>query len=92
MSSLAIIPEDFAATAERVARQLAELARMAEVGLTLCRQIAAKVREYHYSVTLPWSDAGALLPSKASTPSAKAISVAIGMPMPSWVGVPALSA
>ena len=44
MSSLAIIPEDFAATAERVARQLAELARMAEVGLTLCRQIAAKVR------------------------------------------------
>lgn len=26
-------------------------------------KIAAKVREYHYSVTLPWSDAGALLPS-----------------------------
>lgn len=26
-------------------------------------KLAAKVREYHYSVTLPWSDAGALLPS-----------------------------
>lgn len=26
-------------------------------------KLAAKVREYHYSMTLPWSDAGALLPS-----------------------------
>lgn len=26
-------------------------------------KLAAKVRDYHYSVTLPWSDAGALLPS-----------------------------
>jgi hypothetical protein len=34
-------PENIAA---RMARQLAELARVAEVGLGLCREIAAKVK------------------------------------------------
>jgi hypothetical protein len=37
------------------------------------------------------SDAGTRLPSRASTPSANAMSVAIGMPMPGCVWVPPLS-
>ena len=41
MSSLSNSPEDIAA---RLERQLAELARVAEVGLGLCREIAAKVK------------------------------------------------
>ena len=41
VSDLNNSPEDIAA---RLARQLAELARVAEVGLGLCREIAAKVK------------------------------------------------
>ena len=38
-----------------------------------------------------FSEAGALLPTSATTLSAKAISVAIGMPNPFWVGSPLLN-
>ena len=44
MYKQADITEDFAARSERVARQLAELKQMVQVGLGLCREIAAKVR------------------------------------------------
>ena len=44
MYEQADISEDFAARSERVAQQLAELKQMVQVGLGLCREIAAKVR------------------------------------------------
>ena len=44
MYKQADITEDFAARSERVAQQLAELKQMVQVGLGLCREIAAKVR------------------------------------------------
>ena len=42
--SLVNISEDIAATRLRVERQLAELERMADVGLGLCREVAAKAK------------------------------------------------
>ena len=44
MSSLVNISEDITTTRLRVERQLAELERMADVGLGLCREIATKAK------------------------------------------------
>ena len=44
MSRVTDSSEELAARSQRVTRQLAELVRMAEVGLVLCREIVAKVR------------------------------------------------